>query len=106
MNIGSIYTVKKFYWLLFPTKETASVVVGTGALLRFEVALDAEPPRSTAAYWSKSYNCEVTYFSPNEYIVFLEEDELFKKVLTSDGRIGWIWFTKNSNDCFEEVKSE
>lgn len=99
MNIGSIYTVKKFYWLLFPTKETASEVVGTAAL-------DAEPPRSTAAYWSKIFNFEVTYFSPNEYIVFLEKDELFKKVLTSDGRIGWIWFTKNSNDCFEEVKTE
>ena len=106
MNIGSIYTVKKFYWLLFPTKETASVVVGTGALLRFEVALDAEPPRSTAAYWSKSYNCEVTYFSPNEYIVFLKEEGELKNVLTSDGKIGWTWVNETYNNDFEEVKTE
>jgi len=106
MNIGSLYTVKKFYWLLFPTKETASEVVAAGALLRFDDALDAEVTLNIAAYWSSRCNFEVTYFSPNEYIVFLEEDELFKKVLTSDGRIGWIWFGEGYNESFEEVKTE
>jgi hypothetical protein len=97
MNIGSIYTVKKFYWFLFPTKKIVAHGPGPHA---------TAPHPAAASYWSKFYNCEVTYFSPNEYIVFLEEEGELKNVLTSDGRIGWIWFTENYNDCFEEVKTE
>jgi hypothetical protein len=109
MNIGSLYTVKKWFWLLFPTKETAAVAVA-----RFLPTLDAAASSSATAavnaaevaYWSKRYNCEVTYFSPDSYIVFLEEDGLFKKVLTSDGKIGWTVFYSTYNHCFEEMKTE
>ena len=99
MNIGSLYKVKKYFWLLYPTKETVAVAAPHGV-----AAPHRRAPDEYASYWSKSFNCEGTYFSPDSYIVFLEEDGVFKKVLTSDGKIGWIWFTKNYNDCFEEVK--
>ena len=96
MNIGSLYTVKKWFWVLFPTKETA-----------IPCHTDAADVAANASYWSKRFNCEVTYFSLDSYIVFLEEDGVFKKVLTSDGRIGWIWWSDESyNDCFEEMKTE
>ena len=95
MNIGSLYKVKKYFWLLYPTKETG---VGTAA--------EVEAVEEVAAYWSKRFNCEVTYFPLDSIVVFLEEDGLFKKVLTSDGKIGWIWFDESYNDYFEEVKSE
>jgi hypothetical protein len=94
MNIGSLHIVKKWFWLIFPTKETAA-----HGVVAFASAVDE-------AYWSKFYNCEVTYFSLDSIVVFLEEDGVFKKVLTSDGKIGWTWFNENYNDCFEEVKSE
>ena len=100
MNIGSLYIVKKWFWLLFPTKEIADAVMP-------RCSADATTaPSAAAAWYSKRFNCEVTYFSPDSYIVFLEEDGLFKKVLTSDGKIGWTWFTENYNDCFEEMKTE
>jgi hypothetical protein len=90
--------------LLFPTKETAAVAVAgvrpaaTATVVAFgAAALGA----AEVAYWSKRYNCEVTYFSPDSYIVFLEEDGLFKKVLTSDGKIGWTVFYSTYNHCFE-----
>ena len=96
MKIGSLYTVKKFCWLLFPTKETAADNAS-----RTDTPF---PDRITAAgadYWSRVYNCEVT--SPESFIVFLEEDGKYKKVLTSDGRIGWTWFIESYNECFEEA---
>ena len=99
MNIGSLYTVKKWFWFLFPTKETATDAAAVG------------PPRGVAAcaavdyadYWSIQYNCEVTCFSPDSIVVFLENDGKLKKVLTSEGKIGWTWFTEEYNDCFEEL---
>ena len=102
MNIGSLYKVKEYFWFLFPTKETA--LDGVGVRLGGPTAL--EIIRSDAAWYSKRFNCEVTYFSPDSIVVFLEEDGKLKKVLTSDGLVGWTWFTKNYNDYFEEVKTE
>jgi len=100
MNIGSLHIVKKYFWLLFPTKET---VVHTAAVAATATAAAAA---AAAAYWSRQLNCEVTYFSQEMLIVFLEEEGKYKKVLTSDGRIGWTWFDENYNDCFEEMKTE
>ena len=65
-----------------------------------------------AAWYSKRYtvrtgaNCEVSYFSLDSIVVFLEEDGIYKKFLTTDGLVGWTWFTEHYNDCFEEVKTE
>jgi hypothetical protein len=102
MNIGSLYTVKKYYWLLFPAKKTACTPPPPAALY----LLAANVASIAADYWSRRYNCEVTYFCPDSIVVFLEEDGNYKKVLTSDGKIGWIWFAEEYyNDCFEEVKA-
>ena len=96
MKIGTLYKVKQYFWLLFPTKE---------------VALPPPPPRpgpitaADVARYSKYYNCEVNYFSPDSIIVFLEEDGEFKKVLTSEGKIGWTWFIESYNNYFEEMKA-
>jgi len=90
MNIGSLYLVKKFSWLLFPTKEVAST----------------HAQSAVAAAWSIELECNVTYFSPDSMIVFLEEDGKFKKVLTSEGLIGWTLFVEGYNHCFEEMKTE
>jgi hypothetical protein len=96
MNIGSLYLVKKYYWLLFSSKESAIEALG-GVV---------SSTASAAACLSKLYKEKVTYFSPDSYIVLLEEDGNLKRVLTSDGLIGWTWVSKDYNDCFEEVKSE
>ena len=96
MNIGSLYNVKEWHWLLFPTRKTA----------RRPPAPSADFTLAVAAYFSKEFRCEVTYFSHDSVVLFLEEDGEYKKVLTSDGRIGWTWFEERFNDCFEEMKAE
>ena len=110
MNIGNLYLAKTYYWLLFQTKEDAEQVErprGSPTLNRaYAHADDDYVVANMAAYWSRQYNCEITYFSPNEYIVFLEEEGKLKKVLTSDGKLGWTWFEESYNDYFEELKAE
>lgn len=102
MNIGSLYLVRKWYWLLFPTKETAAFAApGSGHSAAIIAAMN---PLLAAANWSRHYKCEITYFSPESYILFLEEEGKLKKVLTSTGKLGWVWFDGSYNDCFEEVK--
>jgi hypothetical protein len=103
MNIGSLYKVKKWFWFLFPTKETAAA---TPTAAEAAYAATVADGIAAAAWYSKQLNCEVTYFSLDSYIVFLEEDGLFKKVLTFDGKIGWTWFDEDYIDCFEEVETE
>lgn len=98
MNVGSLYAVKEYHWLLFPTREIAADALALADADRAVASL--------AAYWSKQFNCNVTYFSPDSYIVLLEEDGIYKKVLTSEGLIGWTWIDESYNDCFEEVKPE
>ena len=101
MNIGSLYKVKQYFWLLFSTKAAAADRKGHAAA-RPSAAAAGE----AAAYLSRRYDCEVTYFSPDSIVVFLENDGKLKKVLTSDGKIGWSLFSDHYNDCFEEVKTE
>ena len=95
MNIGSLYRVKKYFWLLFPTKEIATAAAAA--------TTTAVATAWAAAYWSGQLNCEVTYFSQEMLIVFLQENGIYKKVLTSDGKIGWTGFDESYNECFEEV---
>jgi hypothetical protein len=85
MNIGKLYQVKKLYWMLFPSKEIATV---------------AEP---LAAYCSKKYNCNVSYISPKSIFVFLEQDEKVIKILTTNGELGWINLYGWCKDDIEEV---
>jgi len=109
MNIGSLYKVKEWSWLLFPTKEKAASAADARCRARHAPSVggtDALHAAVEVAWYSRRFNCEVTYFSPDSYIVFLEEDGKLKKVLTADGKIGWIWFTENYNDYFEEMKTE
>ena len=94
MNIGSLYQVKKYFWLLFPTKE---IISSSGA---------GDSAAAAAAWYSRKYNCNVTYFSHDTFVVFLEEDGNLKKFLTSEGLIGWTQVNKAWLGCFEEVKSE
>lgn len=104
MNIGSLYHVKKRFWLLFPTKEIISTVLED---TRDAVSVHALGAADYAAWYSRKYNCNITWFPPDSFVVCLEEDGDYKKVLTSEGLIGWTRnsFNENYNECFEEVKA-
>ena len=102
MNIGSLYQVKKYFWLLFPIKEIVISTVVEDA--RDVVSVHALGAADYAAWYSRKYNCNVTWFRPESFVFCLKEDGDYKKVLTSEGLIGWIWVGEENNECFEEVK--
>ena len=88
---GKLYQVKKYFWYLYPSKETAA---------------DAAAAVSATAYWSKEFNCNVTYISPNSIFCLLESNGKFLKVLTTNGEIGWMIYPKKqpwTKGCIEEV---
>jgi hypothetical protein len=106
MNIGSLYQVKERFWLLFPTKEIVTRrAAEAGALIDAPITVGKNAAWYAARYSTK-YNCNVTWFSPESFVVCLEEDGMLKKLLTSKGLIGWIQFNETWLGCFEEVKSE
>jgi len=104
-KLGKMYQIKKHYWLLFPNKEAIATVAsayGVTSVATSPVSALASSS-AAAASWSKKYNCNVSYFSPNDLVVLLEVDGEYKKLLSSSGEMGWTWFIEDFNDCFEEV---
>jgi len=91
-NIGKMYQIKEYYWLLFSVKSPAPA--------------HPHATKAAAAHWGKRLNCNITYVSPNDLVVLLEWfiDEPFKKILSSNGEMGWICVGDSYNNCFEEVK--
>jgi hypothetical protein len=103
MKIGGLYQLKKNYWMLYPSKDTATAadaaVVGAAVA---DAAAD-----NWANYWSKRLDCNVSYISPNSMFVLLEQTERFCKVLSTEGNIGWIIYPENeawTKNRIEEVK--
>lgn len=104
-KIGKIYQVKERYWLLFSSKEVYRYMEGELCQAHPHPATGPHADlfaASMAAYFSGRYNCNVSYISPNDLVLLLELDGKFKKVLTSNGEMGWTWFTDDYNECFEE----
>ena len=114
-NIGKLYQVKKYYWLLYPSKDIAD----HAALFSVERTDDL----GAAAYFSKHYNCNVSYIKPNDIFCLLAEDvpyipensiftllekkdRKFLKILSPNGEMGWIGYQENKDwrkGCIEEV---
>jgi hypothetical protein len=91
MNIGKLYQAKELYWMLYPSKDIAAA------------APAAVAASTTAAYYSKKYNCNVSYISPNSIFVFLEQDGYCCKILSTNGELGWINLAGWCKDDIEEV---
>jgi hypothetical protein len=109
MNIGSLYQVKERFWVLFPTKEIVARTDAKADAPIYHGGCGTNNDKNAdwyAANYSRAYNCNVNWFSPESFVVFLEEDRKLKKFLTSEGLIGWTQVNKAWLGCFEEVKSE
>jgi hypothetical protein len=110
MNVGKLFQVKKYFWLLYPSKDIAGAVA---------VAAVAGGAERCSQAWSKQFNCNVTFVSPNDIFCLLEQDgeyikvlstgvsidgKLFK-VLSTNGELGWMIYPEAwTKGCIEEVK--
>jgi hypothetical protein len=96
VNIGKIYRVKKYFWLLYSAKD------GVAGVRQLDHVAQEAVAKSLVVLLRNRYSCDVTYFSPDSYIVFLEQDGEYYKILTADGLIGRVLINENHDDCFEE----
>ena len=87
MNIGKLYQVKKCYWYLYPSKETAA--------RRLQYSPIAESRTETIAYLSKQFNC--TYIPENSIFCLLEQEGKFLKVLLANGELGWMIYPEDED---------
>jgi hypothetical protein len=93
MNVGKLCQFKKFYWLLFPSKDIASVAPHIAAAVE----------QHHAAYYSKRFNCNISYIFPKSIFCFLEQDGKFCKILSTNGELGWLVLSDWLIEDIEEV---
>jgi hypothetical protein len=96
MNVGKLYQAKKYFWFLFPSKdEVATYPAVAGA--SFTEAVEG------ADYYSKRFNCNVSYIFPNSIFMLLEQDGYCCKILSTNGELGWINLADWCKADIEEV---
>ena len=105
MNVGKLYQVKKFYWMLYPLKDKAAAAVSAAATATAAGARTsaAAVAAAAAAYYSTYFNCNVSYISSGSIFVLLEQDGEFIKILSTNGEVGWIYLTDWCKDDIEEI---
>ena len=86
-NIPKLYQTKNYYWLLYPSKDIAVVADASD---HYDITVDAVVMNAAyySDYWSKEFNCNVSYISPNSIFCLLEEDGKYLKILSTNGELG------------------
>ena len=117
MNIGKLYQIKKWFWFLYPSKETPNYINTvnlSSAAGSLSISIDRERARRAAnmadvaffSYcWTKVVNENISYIEPNCMFVLLEQDGECCKILTDNGAIGWIYYVDWSKEHIRETKS-
>ena len=103
VKIGSLYSIKKFYWLVQDeaqarrnmSEERNRISARRGPPVAQSSAVDASTVDGEAIIHAVEKHLPgavSNWIKPGDYVVFLEEDGGLKKVLTPSGRCGWIWW--------------
>jgi hypothetical protein len=112
MNIGALYEIKKRYWLLYPSREAASIADRIANKFNYipnptsALAYAGGDGVYFSSYFSSMLKCNITSVSPNSIFVLLQQDGKYCNVLTANGEIGWIIHPENEEllkGCIEEV---
>lgn len=86
---GKLYQINKYFWLLYPTKETA---VAARAALAAAARSARAAAASWASHWSKHLNCDVYFLNTEDTIMVVEVSGVQIKVINQEGKSGWINF--------------
>ena len=99
MNVGKLYQVKNLYWMIYPS---TAVCCAHAALAHDPVRCGEKSAATSAAYYSKYFNCNVSYIEPSIFCL-LEKDGEFIRILSANGEVGWIYLADWCKDDIEEV---
>lgn len=96
-KIGKLYQFKKYFWMLYPSNEIA-VLEGYGPIGETcNTAMVAVKVRSA------NRRSTMSYITPNSVLVVLNQQKRCYKVLTIEGRVGWICLHGPCEDDIEEI---
>jgi hypothetical protein len=112
-KIGGLYQIKKFDWMIYPSRDIADKAHHLSrhdgaAVATFNRRYDTEK-------WKKRLGCNVSSISANTIFLLLEVGQerscraYYRKILTNDGQVGWIIYQENEEwieGSIEEVKTE
>ena len=108
MQAGKFYEVEHYYWLVFPTLDTAQKAARVNASYEaYETHAKLE-----ADLWSGKFRCNVSFIEPGSTFILVEDekDPYIKKILTGEGVLGWMvldeYLVMDEVVCFKEAKSE
>lgn len=80
MEVGKLYKIERMDWLVFPTKKAAREGI-------FRLGMSPSYSSLTALR-----AVGVRKLSQGSLFVLLEDIEEYKRILTPDGHVGWIFY--------------
>ena len=104
MKIGKLYEFKYYFWLIYPSKDIAAAAFTANPFGVSAILVARTYAASYAEYWSKEFNCNVSYIEPNSIFCLLEQDGKCCKILSTNGELGWIYLDNRYKDDIKEVK--
>ena len=101
MNVGKLYQAKNYYWMLYPSKDVAAHAANAAWSDGRCPSTRCFVVEAASAYYSKYFNCNVSYISPNSIFCLLEKDGEFIRILSANGEVGWIYLSlSNYSDSY------
>lgn len=88
---GKLFKINEYFWLLFPTKETAAAAPTSTPAPAASVT-HAAAGASWASYWSKELNCNVSFMSKGDILMVVEVSGDQVQTINQEGKSGWINF--------------
>ena len=98
MEVGKLYKIERMHWLVFPTKKAAREGIfrlGMSPSYSSEInanATVAATVANTTYFLTAPPIVGVRKLSQGSLFVLLEDIEEYKRILTPDGHVGWIFY--------------
>ena len=91
------YNIKKYYWILYPSKEVAG---------RVRSPYRDYPPDTDVNFWSRHLKVKIIFLSPGTIFTPLEVGYKYVQVISTNGDIGWIITNNLHTKHFQELKEK
>jgi hypothetical protein len=104
LQIGKFYKCKESF-MVFPSRETiASVFNNLDDFLAEPIPGSSALIESAAAHWGKQLKCNVSIIEKGCVFMALEQSGKFCKIISSQGKVGWIFFP-NKTWAFNSIET-
>ena len=94
MEVGKLYKIERMHWLVFPTKKAAREgIFRLGMSPSYSSEINANATVANTTYFLPAMpTVGVRKLSQGSLFVLLEDIEEYKRILTPDGHVGWIFY--------------